>query len=117
VLPTRKLFNHNQAPWQVREGATEHGDARNRTPVISISKDFFAFRHSTARGGGFRIDTTEDKENAYCKNFGKDTHDPTQNSSPSRRLTHPASSCDGFFSSLAHQVDELPTTLIGGNNE
>jgi hypothetical protein len=23
VLPTRKLFNHNQAPWQVREGATE----------------------------------------------------------------------------------------------
>jgi hypothetical protein len=40
VLPTRKLFNHNQAPWQVREGATEHGDARNRTPVISISKDF-----------------------------------------------------------------------------
>ena len=40
MLPTNILFDHNKAPWQVREGATEHGDVENRTPVISMSKDF-----------------------------------------------------------------------------
>ena len=51
ILPTRILFNHNRAPRQVRERATEHGDAGYKTPVISMSKDFFALRHSTATGG------------------------------------------------------------------
>ena len=40
MLPTSILFDHNQAPLQVREGATEHGDAGNRTSVISMRKDF-----------------------------------------------------------------------------
>jgi hypothetical protein len=40
MLPTNILFNHNRASWQAREGATEHGDAGNKTPVISMSKDF-----------------------------------------------------------------------------
>jgi hypothetical protein len=51
ILPTRILFNHNRALWQVRERATEHGDAGYKTPVTSMSKDFFALRHSTATGG------------------------------------------------------------------
>jgi len=40
MLPTSVLFYRNKAPWQVREGATEHGDVENRTPVISMRKDF-----------------------------------------------------------------------------
>jgi len=36
----KNFFDHNQAPWQVREGATEHGDAGNRTTMTSLSKDF-----------------------------------------------------------------------------
>ena len=40
ILPTSILFKRNRAPWQVREGATEHGDVENRTPVTLLSKDF-----------------------------------------------------------------------------
>ena len=40
MLPTNILFNRNRVPGQVRERATEHGDAGNRAPVISMSKDF-----------------------------------------------------------------------------
>jgi hypothetical protein len=40
MLPTNILFNRNRVPGQVRERATEHGDAGNRTPVISMRKDF-----------------------------------------------------------------------------
>jgi hypothetical protein len=40
MLPTNILFNQNRAQRQLREGATEHGDAGNKTPVISMSKDF-----------------------------------------------------------------------------
>ena len=45
MLPTNILFKRNRAPWQVREGATEHGDAGNRTSVISMSKDFVKHEH------------------------------------------------------------------------
>ncbi len=40
MLPTSVLFDRSKAPWQVREGATGHGDVENRTPVISMRKDF-----------------------------------------------------------------------------
>jgi uracil-DNA glycosylase len=40
ILPTNILIKRNRAPRQVREGATEHGDAGNRISVISMSKDF-----------------------------------------------------------------------------